>query len=33
MARHSDDDEDALQEAFCRLWTRRGDILSQFYVR
>ncbi len=29
MARHSDDEEDALQEAFCRLWTRRDDISSQ----
>lgn len=24
-----DDDEDALQEAFCRLWTRRSSIASQ----
>ncbi len=29
MARHSDDEEDALQDAFCRLWTRRDDISSQ----
>ncbi|MDE6696080.1 MAG: sigma-70 family RNA polymerase sigma factor [Muribaculaceae bacterium] len=29
MARHSDDDEDALQDAFCRLWTRRDDFSSQ----
>lgn len=28
MARHSDDDEDALQEAFCRLWIRRDDFSS-----
>ncbi|MDE7410247.1 MAG: sigma-70 family RNA polymerase sigma factor [Muribaculaceae bacterium] len=24
----TDDDEDSLQEAFCRLWTRRGDFSS-----
>ncbi len=29
MARHSDDEEDALQDAFCRLWARRDDISSQ----
>ncbi|MDE5997145.1 MAG: sigma-70 family RNA polymerase sigma factor [Muribaculaceae bacterium] len=29
MERHSDDDEDALQDAFCRLWTRRDDFSSQ----
>ena len=29
MSRRSDDDEDALQEAFCRLWTRRADFSSQ----
>lgn len=29
MARHSDDEEDALQDAFCRLWPRRDDISSQ----
>lgn len=29
MSRHTDDDEDALQEAFCRLWTRRADFSSQ----
>lgn len=29
MTRHSDDDEDALQDAFCRLWTRRDDFSSQ----
>ncbi len=29
MARHGDDEEDALQEAFCRLWTRRDDFSSQ----
>ena len=29
MARHSDDDEDALQDAFCRLWTRRDEFSSQ----
>ncbi|MDE5793568.1 MAG: sigma-70 family RNA polymerase sigma factor [Muribaculaceae bacterium] len=29
MARHNDDDEDALQDAFCRLWTRRDDFSSQ----
>ncbi len=29
MSRHSDDEEDALQDAFCRLWTRRDDISSQ----
>ena len=27
--RHTDDDEDALQEAFCRLWTRRSEFSSQ----
>ena len=29
MSRHTDDEEDALQEAFCRLWTRRDDFSSQ----
>lgn len=29
MTRHNDDDEDSLQEAFCRLWTRRDDFTSQ----
>ncbi|MDE5871317.1 MAG: sigma-70 family RNA polymerase sigma factor [Muribaculaceae bacterium] len=29
MSRRNDDDEDALQEAFCRLWTRRADFSSQ----
>lgn len=29
MSRRADDDEDALQEAFCRLWTRRADVSSQ----
>lgn len=29
MARRSDDDEDSLQDAFCRLWTRRDDFSSQ----
>ena len=29
LARHGDEGEDALQEAFCRLWTRRGDFSSQ----
>ncbi|MDE6379224.1 MAG: sigma-70 family RNA polymerase sigma factor [Muribaculaceae bacterium] len=29
MSRSSDDDEDALQEAFCRLWSRRADFSSQ----
>ena len=29
MPRRTDDDEDALQEAFCRLWTRRADFSSQ----
>lgn len=29
MARHSDDDEDALQDAFCRLWIRRDDFSSK----
>ncbi|MDE7350353.1 MAG: sigma-70 family RNA polymerase sigma factor [Muribaculaceae bacterium] len=29
LLRRSDDDEDALQEAFCRLWTRRADFSSQ----
>lgn len=29
MARHSDDDEDALQDAFCRLWTRRDDFSTK----
>ena len=29
MSRRSDDDEDALQEAFCRLWCRRADFSSQ----
>lgn len=28
-SRRADDDEDALQEAFCRLWIRRGDFTSQ----
>ena len=27
--RHIDDEEDALQEAFCRLWIRRDSISSQ----
>ena len=29
MSRRSYDDEDALQEAFCRLWSRRADFSSQ----
>ena len=29
LARRSDDDEDSLQDAFCRLWTRRDDFSSQ----
>ena len=29
LSRRSDDDEDALQEAFCRLWTRRADFSTQ----
>ena len=29
VARHVDDEEDALQEAFCRLWARRSDFSSQ----
>ncbi len=29
MTRHGDDDEDALQDAFCRLWIRRDDFSSQ----
>ncbi|MBD5261169.1 MAG: sigma-70 family RNA polymerase sigma factor [Bacteroides sp.] len=29
MSRSADDDEDALQEAFCRLWTRRDEFSSQ----
>ncbi len=29
MAWHSDDDEDALQDAFCRLWTRRDNFSSK----
>ncbi|MDE6552515.1 MAG: sigma-70 family RNA polymerase sigma factor [Muribaculaceae bacterium] len=29
LSRHSDDDEDSLQEAFCRLWTRRAEFSSQ----
>ena len=29
MARHCDDEEDALQDAFCRLWIRRDVISSQ----
>lgn len=29
MARHSDDEEDALQDAFCRLWVRRDVVSSQ----
>ena len=29
MSRRTDDDEDALQEAFCRLWTRRSEFSSQ----
>ncbi len=29
MARHGDNDEDALQDAFCRLWTRRDDFASK----
>ena len=29
MPRRTDDDEDALQEAFCRLWARRADFSSQ----
>lgn len=29
MARRSDDEEDALQDAFCRLWVRRDVISSQ----
>lgn len=28
-SRRADDDEDALQEAFCRLWTRRTEFSSQ----
>ncbi|MDE6741609.1 MAG: sigma-70 family RNA polymerase sigma factor [Muribaculaceae bacterium] len=29
LSRRADDDEDALQEAFCRLWTRRAEFSSQ----
>lgn len=29
LSRRSDDDEDALQEAFCRLWIRRAEFSSQ----
>ena len=29
LSRRSDDDEDALQEAFCRLWARRAEFSSQ----
>ena len=29
FARRMDDDEDALQEAFCRLWARRTEFSSQ----
>ena len=29
LSRRTDDDEDALQEAFCRLWTRRSEFSSQ----
>ncbi len=29
LARHGEDEEDALQEAFCRLWSRRDDFSSQ----
>lgn len=29
LSRRTDDDEDALQEAFCRLWTRRTEFSSQ----
>lgn len=29
LSRRTEDDEDALQEAFCRLWTRRAEFSSQ----
>ncbi|MDE6547570.1 MAG: sigma-70 family RNA polymerase sigma factor [Muribaculaceae bacterium] len=29
VARHADDEEDALQDAFCRLWVRRDSFSSQ----
>ncbi len=29
LARRGDEDEDALQDAFCRLWIRRDDFSSQ----
>lgn len=29
LSRRTDDDEDALQEAFCRLWARRSEFSTQ----